>query len=85
MRAEIARFSPDDVAGYERFMKASEAIFKVGFEQLGDVPFSSWTDMARIAPDLLRLASYRTRLQRWSRKFFRDRAAARRASASIRC
>ena len=40
MRDEIARFSPGDVAGYERFMKASEAIFKVGFEQLGDVPFS---------------------------------------------
>ncbi len=35
MRAEVARLSPGDVAGYERFLKASEAIFKVGFEQLG--------------------------------------------------
>ena len=24
MRAEVARFAPDDVAGYERFLKASE-------------------------------------------------------------
>ena len=40
---------PRDVAGYERFMRASEAIFKVGFEQLGHVPFGSWTDMARDA------------------------------------
>ncbi len=57
MRAEIARFCPADVAGYERFMRASEAIFRVGFEQLGDVPFDSWTDMARVVPDLLRLGS----------------------------
>jgi phytoene desaturase len=60
MRAEIAKFSPGDVEGYERYMKASEAIFKVGFEQLGDVPFSRWTDMARIAPDMLKLESYRS-------------------------
>jgi len=46
MRAEVARFAPGDVAGYERFMQASEAIFRVGFEQLGDVPFTNWTDMA---------------------------------------
>ena len=60
MRAEVARFSPGDVAGYERFMQASEAIFKVGFEQLGDVPFSSWRDMAKIAPAMVKLKSYRS-------------------------
>jgi phytoene desaturase len=60
MRAEVARFSPDDVAGYERFMRASEAIYRVAFEQLGHVPFSSWTDMARILPDLFKLSSFRT-------------------------
>lgn len=60
MRGEVARFSPQDVEGYERFLKASEATFKVGFEELGDVPFDSWTDMARIVPQMLRLKSYRT-------------------------
>lgn len=60
MREEVARIAPDDVAGYERFMQQSEAIYKVGFERLGDVPFESWTDMARIAPEMLRLQSYRT-------------------------
>ena len=39
MRAEIGRLAPDDVEGYERFLKASEAIYKVGFEQLGHVSF----------------------------------------------
>ncbi|MCC5868723.1 MAG: phytoene desaturase [Gammaproteobacteria bacterium] len=60
MRAEVARLSPEDVAGYERFIRASEEIFRVGFEQLGHVAFDSWTDMARVLPELMRLQSYRT-------------------------
>ena len=60
MRAEVARLAPSDVAGYERFLKASEAIFKVGFEQLGHVAFDSWIDMAKVVPDLLKLEGYRT-------------------------
>jgi phytoene desaturase len=60
MRDEVARFSPADVAGYDRFMRASEAIYRVGFEQLGDVPFDSLVDMIRIAPQMVRLESYRT-------------------------
>lgn len=60
MRAEIARFSPADVEGWQRYMRASEAIFKVGFEQLGDVAFSRWTDMAKIAPEMIRLSSFRS-------------------------
>ncbi len=55
MREEVARISPQDVAGYERFMRHSEEIYRIGFEQLGAVPFTSLADMARVAPDLLRL------------------------------
>jgi phytoene desaturase len=71
MRREIARFSPRDVDGYDAYMKASEEIFKVGFERLGDVPFSKWTDMAKIAPEMLRLSSYRSVYSLVS-KYFRD-------------
>lgn len=60
MRAEIGRLAPDDVEGYERFLKASEAIYKVGFEQLGHVSFDRWTTMAKVLPDLLKLEGYRT-------------------------
>jgi len=60
MTAQIARWHPADVAGYERFMAMSRAIFDVGFERLGHVPFDSITDMLRIAPAMLRLKSYRT-------------------------
>ncbi len=60
MREQIAKFSPDDVAGYERFVESSEDIFKVGFEELAHVPFHSWTSMARIVPEMIKLESYRT-------------------------
>jgi phytoene desaturase len=60
MRAEVARLAPGDVAGYQRFMRTSEAVYGVGFEQLGHVPFDSWTDMARIVPDMIRLQSFRS-------------------------
>lgn len=60
MRSEVSRLAPGDVEGYERFLTMSEEIFKVGFEQLAHVPFSRWTDMARILPDMVKLQSYRT-------------------------
>jgi phytoene desaturase len=60
MRAEVARFSPGDVDGYERFMRLSETTCRIGFEELGDVPFGSWTDMVKVAPDLLRLGGHRS-------------------------
>jgi phytoene desaturase len=60
MRAEVARLAPADVEGYERFVARSEEIFSVGFTQLAHVPFSRWTDMARVVPKMVRLESYRT-------------------------
>jgi phytoene desaturase len=60
MEQEVARLAPDDVDGYARFMDHSEAIYRIGFEELSDVPFGSLASMARIAPDLVRLGGFRT-------------------------
>ncbi len=60
MREEVARLSPTDVAGYERFMAESETIYKIGFEQLGHVPFPSIASMAAIVPDLLKLKAWKS-------------------------
>ncbi len=60
MRDQVARLSPGDVEGYERFMRHSEAIFRIGFEELGAVPFNSVADMMRTAPDLIRLGGWRS-------------------------
>ncbi len=60
MRREVARFSPGDVDGYERFVRMSESIFKVGFEKLAHVPFGSVMEMLKIVPEMVRLESFRT-------------------------
>jgi phytoene desaturase len=60
MRAEVARLSPRDLAGYERFMALSAEVYKAGFEDLADEPFEHMSDMLRVLPDLLRLSAYRS-------------------------
>ncbi len=60
MRAEIARFSPGDVEGYDRFMKASGEIFDVAFTELVDKPFHSLLFTLQAAGDLIRLQGYRS-------------------------
>lgn len=60
MKAEVARFEPNDVAGYERFMQASGRIFKVAFQDLADKPFHSLAFTMRTMFDLLRLGGYRS-------------------------
>lgn len=60
MLTQIQDLTPEDVEGYRKFMKISEKIFHVGFEQLSEVPFSSLWSMIRIAPTMVKLKSYRT-------------------------
>ena len=62
MDAEIARVSPypSDLDGYHQFVARTEAIFAKGFTDLAAVPFLRPWDMAKVAPDLIRLQSYRT-------------------------
>jgi phytoene desaturase len=60
MLAQVTAFAPGDVAGYEKFLKLSEAIYQIGFEQLAHKAFGSWVDMVRILPDLVKLSGYRS-------------------------
>jgi phytoene desaturase len=60
MRAEIARLSPRDVAGYERFFERSKLLYRIGFEKMGTVPFSRLLDLVKSVPDIIRLQGYRS-------------------------
>ncbi len=60
MRREVARLSPGDVAGYQRFMALSAQLCRIGFEELGDASFAALADMARVAPALLRHRAWRS-------------------------
>ena len=59
-RAEVARIAPEDLAGFERFMRDSEAIYRVAFGELADKPFHKFGTLLRAAPDMIRLQGYRT-------------------------
>lgn len=56
----VAEFSPGDVGGYHAMIRAARDIFQKGFVELADKPFLKFGDMIAIAPDLIRLGSYRT-------------------------
>ena len=73
LRNEIRRFNPADEASYDAFVAHSRAIFDRAFTDLADQPFSSITDMLRIAPDLARLRADRS-VHGMVSKFFTDPA-----------
>lgn len=59
LRAEIARFNATDVQGYERLRLKADEILTSGMALI-DKPFTHASDMARVAPDLLRLKAYQS-------------------------
>ena len=56
---EIEKFHPADKEGYLKFVESTKAIYQKGFIELGDKPFLSIWDMLKVAPDLIRLQSYK--------------------------
>jgi phytoene desaturase len=57
---QIAAKSPEDVAGYRRFLAYSQAVFEEGYIKLGAVPFLSFRDMVRAGPALAKLEAWRS-------------------------
>ena len=60
MRAEVARFAPDDLPGYERFLAEAEQCYRLGFEGLGAVAFDSIGDLLRALPAMMKMRAWRT-------------------------
>jgi phytoene desaturase len=56
-REQVAAIAPGDLAGYERFHAAAEAIFRRGFLELGYTYFGQLSTMLGIVPDLLKLGA----------------------------
>ena len=68
---QIAQWNPDDREGYRRFMGTTKAIFEKGFVELADKPFLNIMDMLKVAPDLIKLQSYKSVYQ-YASQFFKD-------------
>ena len=60
MRAEVARFNPADVAGFDRLMAEGEFCCKLGFDDLGAVAFDGVGDLVRATPALVRMRAWRS-------------------------
>jgi phytoene desaturase len=58
--AQIERWCPEDKDNYRRFIETTRAIFQKGFVELSDQPFLHVGDMFKVAPDLIRLQSYKS-------------------------
>lgn len=57
---QIGLKSPSDVAGYGKFLAYSKAVLQEGYIKLGHVPFPDFRSMIRVAPQLIKLESYRS-------------------------
>jgi phytoene desaturase len=69
--SEIDRWNPADKEGYLRFIGTTKPIFEKGFLELADKPFLKISDMLRIAPDLIKLQSYKS-VYKYISQFVKD-------------
>ena len=60
LRREIARLSPEDLAGYEEFMLYAEGVWREGYVRLGHTPFLDFASMVKAAPALARYQAWRS-------------------------
>lgn len=60
MRAEVARFNPADVAGFDRLMAAGDVAYREGFEALGPVAFDNIAQLIGALPNMVRMRGWQT-------------------------
>lgn len=60
LEAQIKKVAPDDLEGYHAFLKHTKEVFHHGYERLGHVPFLSFWDMIKVAPQLVKLRAYQS-------------------------
>ena len=58
MRREVARFGPEDLPGYDRFVEAADQACKLGFEDLGGMPFNTIGDLLAALPSMMRMKAW---------------------------
>ena len=60
MRAEVARISPADVGGFDKFVAEADMCYRLGFEALGCKAFDSIFDLLSAIPSMARMRAWRT-------------------------
>ncbi|MBC7649219.1 MAG: phytoene desaturase [Vitreoscilla sp.] len=60
MRAEVVRVSPEDAAGFDRFVLEADKCYRLGFETLGCKAFDSIGDLVAALPAMMKMKAWRT-------------------------
>ncbi|WEK47982.1 MAG: phytoene desaturase [Candidatus Andeanibacterium colombiense] len=60
LRSEIAKISPEDIAGYEDFLEYAAGVWMEGYVKLGAVPFLDFASMIKAAPALAKYQAWRS-------------------------
>jgi phytoene desaturase len=60
MRAEVARFSPEDVPRYEKFLEEAAVCYQKGFIELGGIAYNTVGDLIRAVPKMLQMRGWRS-------------------------
>lgn len=60
MEREVAKFSEADVEGYRAFLRISERVYEVGFDQLLTASFDTLWKMIRVIPNLMFVQFHRS-------------------------
>ncbi len=57
---EVARFNPDDVDGYHRFLDRTRHIYQRAFVDLGRASFHKFTEFLKVVPELVRIGGLKS-------------------------
>ena len=60
MLAEVARFCPADVQGYQNFVQEAERCKTLGFEGLGSIAFDTLGDLIKAIPSFMKMGAWRS-------------------------
>ena len=60
MRAEVARFAPEDLPGYERFLVEAHKCYQLGFIELGGIAYNSISDLLWALPNMVRMRGWKS-------------------------
>lgn len=60
LKRQILDINAEDWEGYLRFKEYSKKVFEAGYEDLAHVPFLKVSDMFKVAPQLIKLKSYKS-------------------------
>ncbi len=60
MKKEVAKFSPNEVDSYEKFMVQAEKCYKLGYEDLGNLAYNSLGDLILSIPSMIKMRAWRS-------------------------